>query len=241
MRKLVRGRSGLLVALAGAGLLLGGPGGGLGADRGSGPGASFAVATVYMEQNATDGDAEIVFEAKAGKEGLAKLTVTAPDGRTVIDFAAPGASTSLGIRQFRFETPEPRDAASLRSAYPEGVYTFAGATAGGERLRGEATLSHALPAPTSLLRPSANAREVDARSLRISWSPVESVAAYIVKIEQRTLGMSLVSTLPGSVAAFGVPDGFLRAGLEYKLAVGTVSSKGNISFVETSFATARRP
>lgn len=226
--------------LAVAGLLLGGHGPALGADKGSGASAPFAVATVYLEQNATDGDAEVVFEVKGGKEGLAKLTVVAPGGRTVIEFAAPDATASLGIRQFRFETPEPRDVKRLTSAYPEGVYTFAGATAAGERLHGTATLSHSLPAPASFLRPTVNARGVDARNLRITWRPVENVAAYIVKIEQRKLGVNLTSTLPGSVAAFGVPDGFLRPGVQYKLAIGTVSGKGNISFVETTFATAWR-
>jgi len=224
-----------------AGLLVGGHGLALGAEKGARASATFAVATVHMEQNATDGDFEVVFEVKGGKEGLAKLTVVAPGGRTVIDFAAPEATASLGIRQFRFETPEPRDAKSLTSAYPEGVYTFAGATAAGERLHGKATLNHTLPTPASFLRPTVNARGVDARNLRITWNPVENVAAYIVKIEQRKLGVNLTSTLPGSVATFGVPDGFLRPGTEYKLAIGTVSAKGNISFVETTFATAGRP
>ncbi len=51
----------------------------------------FETATVRFEQNATDGDVEVVFEAKGGDQGLAKLTVVAPDGRTVVDFTAPDA------------------------------------------------------------------------------------------------------------------------------------------------------
>jgi hypothetical protein len=204
------------------------------------PGASvpFAVATVHLEQNATDGDAEVVFEIKGGKEGLAKLTVVSPDGRTVIDFTTPNTSAVSGIRQFRLETPEPRDVKSLISAYPEGVYGFAGATAAGDKLQGKSTLSHTLPPPVSFLRPSAGARGVDAKNLKITWTPVENVAAYITKIEQRKLGVALTSTLPGSVATFAVPDGFLRPGTEYKLAIGTVSHAGNVSFVETTFTTA---
>ena len=238
MRKIDSRRSGILRVLAVAGLLLGGHDPALGADKGSGTSAAFAVATVYLEQNATDGDAEVVFEVTGGKEGLAKLTVAAPGGRTVIDFAAPDASASLGIRTFRFETPEPRDVKSLTSAYPEGVYTFAGVTAAGGKLHGKATLSHTLPAPASFLRPTVNARGVEARDLRITWSRVENAAAYIVKIEQRKLGVNLTSTLPASVTAFGVPAGLLRPGMEYKVAIGTVSGRGNISFVETTFATA---
>jgi len=112
--------------VAGVTLLLGSDGLALGVGKESGPSVPFAVASVRFEQNATDGDAEVMFEVKGGKEGLAKLAVVSPDGRTVIDFMAPDAST-LGIRRFRFETPEPGDVKSLKSAYPEGVYTFAGA------------------------------------------------------------------------------------------------------------------
>ena len=68
--------------------------------------ASFQVASVHFEQNATDGDVEVVFEVKGGEEGLTELIVVSPDGRRVVDFKAPDSST-LGIRQFRFESPEP--------------------------------------------------------------------------------------------------------------------------------------
>lgn len=228
-------RGGILV---GTTLLLGSYGLAVGAAGESGASVPFAVATVHLEQNATDGDAEVVFEIKGGKEGLAKLTVVSPDGRTVIDFTTPDKSTVSGIRQFRFETPEPQDVKSLTSAYPEGVYAFAGATAAGDKLQGKFTLSHTLPPTVSFLRPRAGARGVDAKNLKVTWTPVEHAAAYITKIEQSKLGVALTSTLPGSVTTFAMPDGFLRPGTEYKLAIGTVSHAGNVSFVETTFTTA---
>ena len=218
-------------------LLLGSHGLALGVGKDSGRSVPFAVASVRFEQNATDGDAEVVFEVKGGDEGLAKLTVVSPDGRTVIDFTAPDAST-LGIRKFHFETPEPRDVKSLKSAYPEGVYAFAGATAAGGKLHGESTLNHKLPATASFLQPRAGARDVGARNLKITWTPVKNLAAYIIRIKHRTLGANITARLPGSVATFAVPDGFLFPGTEYQLAIGTVSDEGNISFVETTFATA---
>src|SRR5881296_2029158 len=209
-------------ALAVAALLSGWYGLALGADKESPPSVAFTVASVRLEQNATDGDFEVVFEIKGGTEGLAKLTVVSPDGRTVIDFTAPDASTLLGMRQFRFETPEPRDVKSLTSAYPEGAYTFAGATAAGERLQGKATLSHTLPATVSFLRPGADVRVVGGKNLKIAWTPVKNVAAYMIKIKQSKLGVDLTSTLPGSVTTFTVPDGFLRPGTQYQLEIGTV-------------------
>ncbi len=91
---------------------------------------SFDEAEVRFEQNVTDGDVEVVFEITSDDEGLARLTVVSPDGRTVVDFMAPDSST-LGIRSFKFESPEPKDAEGLKMAYPEGTYTFSGSTVSG--------------------------------------------------------------------------------------------------------------
>ena len=107
--------------------------------------APFPEAEVRFEQNATDGDVEVVFEAKADDDGLARLQIVAPDGRMVVNFIAPDSST-MGIRQFRFESPEPKNVAALKSAYPEGAYRFAGRTFGGATFAGTARLNHTLPA-----------------------------------------------------------------------------------------------
>ncbi len=223
--------------LAGVTLLLGSHGLALGVGKESGPSVPFAVASVHFEQNATDGDVEVVFEVKGGDEGLAKLAVVSPDGRTVIDFTAPDAST-LGIRQFRFESPEPGDVERLKSAYPEGVYTFAGVTTAGAKLHSESSLNHTLPATATILRPRAGARGVGIKDLEITWTPVKNLAAYLIEIEQDELDVNLTAKLPGSVTTFAVPDGFLLPGTEYEVSVGTMMDGGNISFVETTFTTA---
>lgn len=223
--------------IAGITLLLGFYALALGVGKESGPSVPFAVARVHFEQNATDGDVEVVFEVKGGDAGLAKLTVISPDGRTIIDFSAPDAST-LGIRQFRFESPEPGDVAGLKSAYPEGMYTFAGVNAAGDKYYGESTLNHKLPATAAFLRPAAGARGVVVKDLEINWTPVKNLAAHIIEIEQDELDINLSAKLPGSVVTFAVPDGFLLPGTEYKLSIGTVTDAGNISVVETTFTTA---
>ena len=161
-------------AVAISALLLACGGWACGAEPRSGP-ASFPVASVHFEQNATDGDSEVVFEVKGGNDGLAELIVISPDGRTVVAFRAPDAST-LGIRQFRFESPEPTDIKSLKAAYPEGIYQISGRTVAGARLIGEATLSHAVPATTAVLTPAPKATNVPARDLKVSWSVVKGVA-----------------------------------------------------------------
>ena len=204
-----------------------------------GPPSSFAIASIHFEQNATDGDFEAVVEVKGGNEGLAKLAVVSPDGRTVIDVTAP-AATTLGVRQLRFESPEPGDFATLKAAYPEGAYTFTGTTAAGARYEGTATLQHALPAAAAFLRPAARGRGVGVTDLVVTWTSVRNAAAYIVTIEQPDLDVSITARLPGSMDRFVVPHGFLRTGTAYQLGIGTVTGGGNISFVETTFTTAEK-
>ena len=202
-----------------------------------GPPAPFAIANIHFEQNATDGDFEAVVEVQGGDEGLAKLAVVAPDGRAVIDVTAP-AATTLGFRQLRFESPEPGDFSSLKAAYPEGVYTFTGATAAGATLQGKVTLRHALPSPAAILRPAAGARGVHVKDLVITWTAVKNAVAYIVTIEQNKSDVSITARLPASAASFAVPDGFLRRGTGYLLGIGAVTGNGNVSFAETTFTTA---
>jgi len=179
---------------------------------------------------------EVVFEVEGGEEGLAELIVVSPDGRRVVDFKAPDSST-LGIRQFRFESPEPSDVESLKAAYPEGVYEFAGKTSSGAELVGNSSLSHRLPAAATFVRPAPAAEKVSMTDLEISWSAVEGVASYVVEIEQDELNVRITALLQGSSTSFTVPNGFLLPGMEYQVAIGTVSGEGNISFVETSFTT----
>ncbi len=198
----------------------------------------FATASVRFEQNASDGDVEVVFEAKGGDDGLAYLKVVSPDGRTVIDFNAPDAST-MGIRQFSMESPEPKDVEALKAAYPEGIYEFRGRTFSGKTFVGASSLSHRLPATARFATPALEAENVPPESVKISWRTLVGVARYIVEIEQEVLGMKIKAVLPRGVTSFAVPDGILLPGTEYQLAIGTVGETGNVSYVETSFTTAK--
>lgn len=213
------------------------PGGEEAGEEEAGPAGTFATASVHFEQNATDGDVEVVFAVKGGDEGLATLHIASPDGRVVVDFQAPDRTT-LGMRQFRFESPEPGDVAGLKSAYPEGVYRLTGTALSGARLEAEATLSHALPAPASFVAPQPDAEGVATEGLVISWTPVENLAAYVVSIEHDEL--SFTARVPGSMTQLAVPGGFLRPSTEYQLGIGTEGPGGNASFVETTFVTAAR-
>ncbi|RPH59395.1 MAG: hypothetical protein EHM89_10745 [Acidobacteria bacterium] len=200
--------------------------------------ASFSIAKVHLEQNATDGDFEVVLEVNSGGEGLEKLTVVSPDGRKVVDYSATGKPT-MGMRHFHLETPEPNDIKIMRSGFPEGVYSLSGATPSGLKLSGKVTLTHKLPPAVTLLTPKPDAENVAIKNLRITWTPVKNVAGYLIYIEQPDANFEITARLPGSSTSFAVPEGLLSPGTAYSLGIGTVSSEGNTSFIETTFATAK--
>ncbi len=195
-------------------------------------------ATARFEQNATDGDVEVVFELTSGDEGLADLTIVGPDGRPVAVFRAPDSST-LGMRTFQFESPEPPNIEGLKAAYPEGTYQFTATTISGASLIGQATLSHELPATAAFIYPAPDDVDVPFDGLEVSWRAVEGVTHYIIEVEQDELEVNLTVRVRSGNTTFAVPSGFLAPGTEYQLTIGTVAGEGNISFVETTFTTAR--
>ncbi len=193
-------------------------------------------AKIYLEQNVTDADAEIVILAVGGDEGLKTLEVIGPNGRHFATLWA-GHKRSLGFREVLLETPEP-SLASVIKAYPQGVYRFIAKTFSGEELTGEAELEHAMPAAATILVPANDAEDVATDHLVVSWEPVAGVASYLLEIEQDDLGQSLNLTLPADATSFAVPDGWLQPGVEYELGLATVSESGNVSFQEIAFTTA---
>ncbi len=195
----------------------------------------FETVKVYFEQNLRDKDAEVKFEATGGDVGLAALTVTAPDGRVVIDFKA--GNSKLGIRHLTLESPEPKNDGRVQKDFPAGVYKFAGTNMAGAKLQGQATLSHAFPAAATFLRPKPDEKDVPVQGFKLNWGAVKNTASTVVLIEHEKSGRFIRVNLPGDATTFAVPDGFLLPNTEYKLAIGTVAKEGNASYVETGFTT----
>ncbi len=197
----------------------------------------FEKVRVYFEQNVQDKDVEVKFEATGGNTGLASVRVTAPDGRTVIDFRAP--DSKLGMRHFVLETPEPKNGGQLQKDFPAGIYKFTGTLVGGAALQGQASLSHALPVPASLIRPRPDEQNVPLKGLTARWTAGRNLDAVVVLVVQEKTSQEIKARLAGNATSFAVPDGFLQAGQAYKIEVGTVSKEGNASFIESSFTTKR--
>ena len=197
---------------------------------------NFEKVGVYLEQTVEDHDVEVRFEATGGDDGLATLSVVAPDGRTVVDFKAP--ESKLGIRQVNLETPEPKNNGTLKADFPEGAYRFSGSTVDGLKLHGQAKLTHRLPDATSFVHPRPGEKHLPVTGLEVQWRPVKNLRAWLVVIEDEASGSEFRVTLPVTTTAFAVPDGFLAAGTKYTLAIGAVTNEGNTTFIETAFSTA---
>jgi len=201
-----------------------------GDDSGSGltgPRPEFAEAGILLEHNAADGDAEIVVFVKGGDEGLAKLTVYAPDGSKVVDVSTQ--DTVIGLREFAIESAEPA-IAEVTGAFPEGIYRIEGITIGGDKLHATAGLSHKLPSPVEL--------QVNRAAKTITWSATEGAVKYSIELE-REVGdkdvMKMTMELPATVRSFSIPKAFLMPG-NYQVGVAVHGANGNIVVVEQEFS-----
>ena len=194
----------------------------------------FEEAAMFVEQNATDGDTEVVITGVAGDDGLSLLRIRAPDGRLVARLASPDPTT-LGMREFHFESPEPPGEAVL-AAYPEGRYVLYGESTAGETFRSVLRLSHQLPPAVTILHP-ANEAEVPDEALIIRWSPAAGIQGYVIEVENESgeVERALTMDLSPQATSFRVPNVFIVPGGEYQIGVHSVHNNGNIVVVETTF------
>lgn len=199
----------------------------------------FAALAMRIERNVSDQDHEVVIEVKSGDAGLSTLKLVAPDGRTLLDLKA--ADSRLGLRSLTLETPEPKDLAKLLADYPAGRYAFTGTTTAGQALAGAVMLDHQLPEPARWLFPAADAPAVALRGLVLRWDVGKGVRSQTLLIEEEKTGQKVAQAMVSATTRqWQVPDGALRAGTAYKLALGGIGPGGNASYIETSFTT-RRP
>jgi hypothetical protein len=198
--------------------------------------SAFEDAAIIVEQNATDGDTEIVITAVPDDKGLRRFSVRSPQGERIFKVSAP--RHLMGLREFLFETPEP-EGEQILALYPEGNYTFSGIADDGERFRGTAELSHDLPPPTVILFPSPG-EAVPADALTVQWSQVPGIEQFLFEFENESADpeQALLLNLPPNVTSFDVPRALLVPGADYQVGVATIAENGNTVFVEVEFSTA---
>ncbi len=197
----------------------------------------FEEATLIVEQNATDGDTEVVISGTAGDEGLRRLYIKGPDRQRMTTLLA--ADGTPGMREFHFETPEPPGEAVL-AFYPEGKYVLLGESTTGEAFRSVLTLSHELPPAVTILHPAQDAEVPAGQALVIRWSAAPGIEQFILEFENESTDPEQVLTLnlAPDVTSFRIPAVLMVPGAEYQVGVQTVGENGNIVAVETTFTTA---
>ena len=194
----------------------------------------FSELSIILEQNATDGDAEVVVFAKGQDDGLKSLTVTSPKGRLTGAFI--GNPRGIGIREFILESAEPTDIDSVLRSFPEGNYRFRGTTVNGDCLKGTATLSHVLAPATVILTPGED-EVLPLDGFVLSWEAVPGAASYVIGIDNEDRGNALVAEIAPTATSFTVPAEWLEAGTEYTASVAVKAADGNVSSVEITVTT----
>ncbi len=197
----------------------------------------FEEASLYVEQNATDGDTEVVISGVAGDEGLRRLTIRSPARERMTLLLADDATP--GMREFHFETPEPPGEAVL-AFYPEGKYVLHGISTSGEEFRSVLTLSHDLPPAVTILHPAEDAEVPAWQGLVIRWSAAPGIEQFVLEVENESAEpeQALTVNLPPHVTSFRVPAALMKPGAEFQVGIHTVAENGNIVAVESAFTTA---
>ena len=195
----------------------------------------FSELDMTLEQNATDGDVEVVLFAKGQDEGLRNLVVLSPNRRKVIANIA-GDRAGVGLREFVLESAEPPDLAAVLASFPRGSYFFFGLTVEGGCLTGTSRLSHKLAPATTLLTP-AEGDIVPVEQVVLSWAAVPLADRYIVELNNEDTGAETKFDVFPPATSLAIPVQFLTAGSEYQFGVGVKAADGNVTFVETTFFT----
>jgi hypothetical protein len=190
---------------------------------------------VALEENLTDGDAEVLIFAKAPDEGLRRLTVSNPAG-VEIQVTTPNA---LGQREFLFESAEPPDLDAVLSAFPQGSYGFSGTTVSGGCVKGSAEFSHVSAPPTTLLTPMSD-EVVAGDQVDLSWTTVPEAASYVVELTHESSGAVYSFEIYPPQTSVHIPAELLSSGTTYTFAVATKATSGNLSSVELRFTTEPR-
>ena len=196
---------------------------------------AFDDAEIIFEQNATDGDVEVVIFAKLEESdaGMQRFWLCAPNGKVVYKFSSPKNNNNIGGREVVVESPEPADIDIVRNAYPEGTYTFVAKSFDKEWFLSEAELSHELP-DVSIDFPIADT-DVPISMFNVTWTAVTSpTEKFIVELvnEDSDLEEELLVDIPADRNSFQAPEEWMVPDSEYQVVVGIVNEFGNKTFRE---------
>jgi hypothetical protein len=177
----------------------------------------FEQHDLYIEYNATDGDAGLQLGADAEDWKRFKLLDT--KGSTLIDIRARGRlRRPFGVSELFLEASEPSfrkvPFRTFKKRFPKGRYRFRGVASNGRRLVGSDRLSFVVPAAPKVTFPTKGSL-VDPDGFKVTWEPVTKpagvkIATYQVIVNQGTRELSMY--LPASATSATIPGEFLEPG-----------------------------
>jgi hypothetical protein len=218
------------------------------ARSGQGPGPRAAAkpiqleeATMIIELNSTDGDAGL--QAFLDGEPWNEMSISSPDGRTILDLGARGRLKGFGLTELFTESNEPPFSElplrKFKRRFPEGTYRFSGKTIEGTKLTGKAKLSHDIPDGPKITAPTEDA--VVPRDAAVAdWEPVAEkkgvdIVGYRAIVEREDPLRIFQAELPASVTSVTIPPEYLEAGAKHKIELQAIEKSGNQTISELEF------
>ena len=202
---------------AGAVAASGGGGEGPSAEAAKSKPLMFEQHDLYIEYNATDGDAGLQLATDAEDWKRFKLLDT--KGKPLIDVHARGRLRHpFGLSELFLEASEPAFTKvpfrTFKKRFPEGRYRFRGVASNGRRLVGSDRLSFVVPAAPDVTFPTKGAL-VDPDGFQVTWEPVTrpagvKIVTYQVIVNQGRRELSMY--LPPSATSATIPGEFLEPG-----------------------------
>jgi hypothetical protein len=179
----------------------------------------FEQHELYIEYNATDGDAGLQLAADA--EDWKRFTLLDTKGKALIDVRAKGRlRRPFGLSELFLEASEPPFTKvpfrTFKKRFPGGTYRFRGIASDGRRLAGSDRLSFVVPAAPKVTFPTKGAR-VDPDGFKVTWEPVTrpsgvKIVTYQVIVSQGSRELSMY--LPSDATSATIPGEFLEPGTE---------------------------
>ena len=140
---------------------------------GRGKRIEFDDTAIFLELNDTDGDLGIQLFWDA--EGWKEVEVKDPEGEEIFEVENDEGLREIGSTELSTESAEPEfdelPPEDFLALFDEGEYKFKGKTVEGKKLRGEAELTHVLPAAPVIDSP-AEGEAVDPDDLIVKWFAV---------------------------------------------------------------------
>jgi hypothetical protein len=208
----------------------------------------FSELRVLIEINATDGDAG--FQAIVDGDEWKEVMLREPGGMQIYSVKGYGSVREQGLTENFFESAEPScDEVTLGDfleRFPAGEYLFSGKTIEGEKLAGEAILTHVLPGAPENLAPVGGGVDVN-NPVAISWAPglglgncppygavvtipePTDLFGYQVVVEREDPEPLAVFTveMPATADAVTIPAEFLQEDAIYKYEVVVIEGRDN--------------